>query len=45
MGFVININLKWFHGISKLQKIYNHCWQQNVLNCTLTSKRDNLTFT
>ena len=54
MGFDVDINLKWFPGISKPKKIYDHFLQQNTLNWvlwnkvkfnyTLTSKRDNLNF-
>ena len=36
MGFDIDINLKWFCGISKPNKIYNHhFWQQNMLSWVL----------
>ena len=35
MGFDVDINLKWFPGISKPKKIYDHFWQQNMLNWVL----------
>ena len=35
MGFDIDIYLKWFRGISKLNNIYDHFWQQNMLNWVL----------
>ena len=55
MGFDIDINLKWFRGISKWKKnlrpllATEHAKLGLVMNWikfdyTLTSKRDNLTF-
>ena len=51
MGFDIDINLKWFHGITKPKKpvITEHAKLCLVVNwvkfsCALSAKRDNLTF-
>ena len=33
--FDIDINLKWFRGISKPKKVYDYCWQQNMLSWVL----------